>query len=73
MRGIKMENFELGKQMGAVICQNCGNVALTDEQYDYEMSRPDSLWICPICNSTAIWDDDNYDLYCELNYPEELN
>lgn len=35
----------------------CGSVNLTEEQYDAQMSRPNSLWCCPNCGSTATFDD----------------
>lgn len=37
----------------------CGLVELTPEQYLRQLSRPDSLWYCPNCGSTATWDDDS--------------
>ena len=33
---------------------------LTAEQYDQQMSRPDSTWRCPVCGDEAQWDDQNY-------------
>lgn len=36
----------------------CGVVDLTFEEYDYQMSRPDSTWRCPKCDASADWDDD---------------
>lgn len=35
----------------------CGLVALTNDQYMAQMMRPDSLWCCPNCGSTAHYDD----------------
>jgi endogenous inhibitor of DNA gyrase (YacG/DUF329 family) len=63
-----MASFELGKQMGAVHCFNCGDVALTDEEYDEQMCNPDSLWECPLCGEQASWNDENYDLYLDEHY-----
>ncbi len=34
---------------------SCGIVVLTDEQYDYQMNRPDEGWSCPRCLSSAEW------------------
>lgn len=38
-----------------ITCYNCGDVTLTQEQYDYQMDRPNSVWICPTCGSHAMW------------------
>jgi len=35
----------------------CGVVGLTPGQYELQMNRPDSLWFCPHCGSTAQYDD----------------
>lgn len=35
----------------------CGMVALTEDEYLKQLSRPDSLWCCPNCGSTAIYND----------------
>jgi hypothetical protein len=35
----------------------CGSVTLTEEQYIAQMDRPDSVWCCPNCGSTATFDD----------------
>lgn len=37
--------------------QVCGIVGLTMEQYEQQMNKPDSLWYCPNCGSTATYDD----------------
>jgi hypothetical protein len=47
----------------AIICYEHSQVFLTLEEYSYQMSRPDSLWKCPLCGEVADWDDDNYELY----------
>jgi hypothetical protein len=39
----------------------CGPVPLTEEQYIAQMERPDSLWCCPNCGSTAIFDDAEFE------------
>lgn len=47
----------------AVECNTHGLVFLTEEEYNYQMNRPNSTWYCPIspglCN--AYWSDDNYE------------
>jgi len=51
----------------AVYCHgDCGLVFLTDEQYDYQMNRPDSFWFCPHCGDSADWDDD-----CQVTNPQD--
>lgn len=37
----------------------CGHVELSAGQYAKQLGRPDSLWYCPRCGSTADWDDDS--------------
>jgi hypothetical protein len=39
----------------------CGIVELTPEQYMYQLSKPDSGWICPTCGGFAEWDDDSFE------------
>lgn len=39
----------------------CGVVDLTEAEYSAQMSRPDSLWYCPNCGSTASFDDDYFE------------
>jgi hypothetical protein len=54
----------------ALICRNARHLAkdrmtidgptlvfLTYKQYEYQLSRPDSKWECPMCGSVASWDD----------------
>ena len=36
---------------------SCGKVVLSEDQYIRQMDRPDSLWSCPTCGSTADFDD----------------
>lgn len=48
--------------------QPCGRVDITESQYDAQMNRPDSLWCCPNCGSTADFDDDRFE---ELHEPDE--
>ena len=45
----------------AVICRNHGQQFLTEEQYERQLDRPDSLWTCPVCGDSATWDDDNFE------------
>ena len=45
----------------AVLCDDHGQQFLTPKQYDHQMSRPDSLWMCPRCGESAHWDDDEYE------------
>lgn len=45
----------------AVNCDQHGKVFLTAEEYDRQMSKPDSLWICPRCRMPASFDDATYE------------
>lgn len=49
----------------AVLCDEHGQRFLTVKQYDHQMSRPDSLWMCPVCGDSAYWDDGNYEEYLD--------
>lgn len=51
----------------AVICPSHGKQFLTKENYDAQISRPDSRWQCPFPKCIAIceWDDDNYERYLD--------
>jgi hypothetical protein len=40
-----------------------GHVVMTEEEYDYQLMRPDSVWVCPICHYGASFDDGNLDAY----------
>lgn len=42
---------------------SCGTVYMTRDEYNFQMSRPDSFWSCPKCGSSGSWDDDNYEKY----------
>lgn len=63
-------------QYAAVICkgdsvpgqQPCGQVLISEDEYDRQMSRPDLLWCCPHCGSTASFDDDYFE---ETHCPDE--
>jgi len=39
----------------------CGLVEISEQEYERQMNRPDSLWCCPHCGSTATFDDDDYE------------
>ena len=39
----------------------CGLVELSEQEYTRQMSRPDSLWECPNCQSTAQWSDEVFE------------
>lgn len=53
----------------AVICngdsipgqEGCGQVLLSESEYTRQTNKPDSLWTCPRCGSTAEFDDDYFD------------
>lgn len=57
----------------AVVCRGvdptlappCSNgtelIFMTAEFYEYQMSCPDSRWVCPRCNGDAQWSDSNYE------------
>lgn len=49
----------------AVICPEHGRVFLSEEEYDRQLSRPDSTWKCPRCGKASEWDEDNYDAWIE--------
>jgi hypothetical protein len=64
--------YELGKHPYVIICNGPwdmpeigghGHVVLTDEEYIYQMDRPDSFWKCPLCGYGADFDDANSDAY----------
>lgn len=39
----------------AIQCRDHGFVALTPEQYEAGLDRPDDPWRCPECGAAAIW------------------
>lgn len=59
----------------AVVCHGdswpgqtpCGQVPLSESEYDRQMRRPDSLWMCPRCGSTATFDDDYFEKVREID------
>jgi hypothetical protein len=55
-----------GEQKAVVCCKNCGDVVLTDEQYNTQINNPDLLWQCPQCGGEAQWSDDNYEAYVDI-------
>lgn len=50
----------------AVICPTHGQVFLTEQEYDFQLSRPDRTWMCP-CGESAQWDDDNHQDWLDKN------
>lgn len=36
---------------------SCGLVELPFAEYERQMAKPDALWCCPNCGSTATYDD----------------
>lgn len=51
----------------AVDCPSCGRQSLSEDEYAYQMSKPDSLWKCPNCGGNAWFNDDVY----EANFQED--
>lgn len=49
----------------AVVCPEHNLQYLTRKDYDFQMSRPDSLWKCPQCGRDSWWSDENYEKYME--------
>ena len=47
----------------AVICPQHGKQYLTGEQYDDQMMKADSYWLCPVCGGHSEWDDDNFETH----------
>lgn len=59
---------------GVVCADDCGPQGLTKQEYNRQMDKPSSLWVCPVCRGTASWDDDRYEKAeetPELNLPNE--
>lgn len=46
----------------AVICPDHGQVFLTYDEYNRQLRKANSLWMCPLCGQSSTWDDDNYEL-----------
>lgn len=53
----------------AVNCPIHSKICLTKEQYDAQMNRPNSLWMCPLCGEVAYWDDEHYERHM---FPEDF-
>ena len=51
----------------AVLCPLHGSVDIDEAEYDRQMDRPNSLWVCPKCHNVAQFDDRRFE---EL-HPEE--
>ena len=43
-------------------CDNCGNIALSQDEMLRQMANPDAVWKCPDCRH-EIWPDDSDDTY----------
>lgn len=39
----------------------CGQVQITKAEYSRQMNKPDSVWTCPKCGSTADFDDEFFE------------
>lgn len=48
----------------------CGKVNLTEEQYNAQMQRPDSVWACPNCGSNATFDDAAFERIHDIDVEE---
>ena len=44
----------------AIVCEEHDRQYLTIRQYNSQLGRPNTLWLCPVCGCTAEWDDLNY-------------
>ncbi len=42
--------------------ERCGLVELSFAEYERQMARPNALWCCPNCGSTASYDDNRSEL-----------
>jgi hypothetical protein len=51
-----------------VLCPYHGAVDIDKPNYDQQMSKPNSDWVCPRCGSPSQFDDNRFE---ELNLPEE--
>jgi len=45
-----------GRFLYGVQCVNHGHVPLTYEEYIRQLSFPDSLWKCPLCMQSGMFD-----------------
>jgi hypothetical protein len=63
--GVKVND----QMYAAVICngdsvpgqQSCGQVPLSEQEYERQLSKPNSLWCCPHRGSTAEFDDELFE------------
>lgn len=46
---------------GGLTDEPCGRVPLTGEEYDRQMSRPDTTWVCPKCGGYAWFDNEAHE------------
>lgn len=46
---------------GGLANESCGQVPLTEEEFDRQLSRPDTPWVCPKCGGGAWFDDEAYE------------
>lgn len=52
-----------------ITCRLHGDVDIDRANYDQQMAKPNSLWVCPRCGTAASFDDNRFE---ELNpQPEE--
>lgn len=58
-----------GGPFAGVVCRTCGPVDITEAEYDRQMDRPDSSWVCPKCGGFAGFDDERFE---ELMDAEEM-
>lgn len=50
-----------GPAYAGVVCSYHGKVDIDKEEYNRQMSRPNSLWRCPVCGESCDFDDDRYE------------
>lgn len=53
----------------AIICPKHRLTFLTDDQYNEQLGKANSLWLCPICDAPSKWSDKVYEIeecaYCK--------
>lgn len=58
-----------GAPYAAVYCRLHGTVDIDKDEYIRQMNKPNSLWVCPICKSVSMFNDERFE---ELNpQPED--
>ena len=58
-----------GAPYAAVDCRLHGTVDIDKDEYIRQMNKPNSLWVCPICRSASMFNDERFE---ELNpQPED--